>query len=258
MWIVPRNKELLACVPDMAVLSWDSKELAQYLEPSLMWRSKPTRWQTWLQRLKKVSWMQHLSGRILKPSQHKSFQVKYTASLAVIPASPLAAQDSEKEPMIPDTFGRILLESCRQLDLFGASSRTSPDTLPLDSQKFTEAYEIWVTKLRLESLERGNLVSGIIENGYIFLPTPRASESGGGGGRLTELRKGRFSTLRERSNQYFGATLTDALEINQPKWMVTNPSWIEEQIMGLPIEWTGLGSSATESSPNVQKRHSGI
>ncbi len=169
MWIVPKNKELLAYVPDMAVSSWDSKELAQLLEPSVMWRSKPTRWQTWLQRLKRVSWMQRLSGRILKPSQQKSFLAKYTASLGVIPANHLVSPESEKEPTIPDTFGRILLESCKQLDLFGASLKTSPDTLPLDSQKFTEAYEIWVTKLRQDCLQRANASRNTMKQSHLIM-----------------------------------------------------------------------------------------
>jgi len=176
MWIVPKNKELSACVPDMAESSWDSSELARLFARSVMWRSKPSLARTWSQRLKRVTWMQRLSGRTLKPSLHKAFEEKYTASLAVIPASRLAVQDSEKEPTTPDTFGRILLESSRQLDLFGASSRTSPDTLPLDSRKFIEAYGIWVTKLRQDSLQRQRSVHLINESDCLSWLTPDVSD----------------------------------------------------------------------------------
>jgi hypothetical protein len=172
MWIVPKNKELLACVLDMAESNWDSNELAQYLEQSVMWRSKPSLARTWSQRLKRASWMQHLSGRILKPSQHKSFEEKYTESLAVIPASHSVLPENEKEQTTPDTFGRILRESCRQLDLFGVSSRTSLITSILDTPQFTEAYEIWVTKLRQDCLQRQSVARHINENGSLSWRTP--------------------------------------------------------------------------------------
>ena len=98
--------------------------------------------------------MQHLSGRILKPSMECLFGTEYTSSLAVIPASHSRSPASEKESPTPDTFGLILKESLRQLDLFTDFSKMSPDTLPLDSQPFTEAYEIWVTRLRWDCLLR--------------------------------------------------------------------------------------------------------
>ncbi|MCK5616298.1 hypothetical protein KAR91_81300, partial [Candidatus Pacearchaeota archaeon] len=44
-----------------------------------------------------------------------------------------------------------------QLDLFGASSRTSADTSIWDLTKFTKAFEIWVTRLRQDCLQRQRL-----------------------------------------------------------------------------------------------------
>jgi hypothetical protein len=82
------------------------------------------------------------------------FETEYTSLLPAILASHSRLQDSGKEQTTLDTFGRILRESLRQLDLFGSSAKTSADTLPLDSPKFTEAYEIWVTLLRQDYLAR--------------------------------------------------------------------------------------------------------
>ena len=152
VWIIPKNLDVSVCVRDTLESSWDLDELSQICEQSLMWRSKPSLARTWLQRLKKVGWMQHLSGRILKPLMASRFATEYTLSLAVIPANHSVVQDNEKGQTTLDTFGRILKDSFAQLDLFGASSKTSQDTLRLDSPKFTEAYEIWVTKLRQDCL----------------------------------------------------------------------------------------------------------
>jgi hypothetical protein len=106
------------------------------------------------------------------------FTKGYTSLLRVIPASRSALPASEKEQQTPDTFGRILKESFRQLDLFGASSRTSQDTLQLDTPQFTEAYEIWVTKLRLDCLLRRKSARLTRENDCLSWRTPDAGSKG--------------------------------------------------------------------------------
>jgi len=118
--------------------------------------------------LKKVKWMQHLSGRILKHSMADRFVTAYTESLAVIPVSLSATPDSEKEQKTPDTFSRIYANTFVQLDLFGASLKTSEDTSIWDSTKFTKAFEIWVTKLRQDCLQRQRSARHTRENGSLF------------------------------------------------------------------------------------------
>jgi len=105
------------------------------------------------------------------------FVIGYTSSLRVIHASRSHSPASEKEQTTHDTFGRILKESFRQLDLFGASSRTSQDTLVLDSPKFTEAYEIWVTKLRLACLQRRRSARLTREKDCSSWPTVQIADS---------------------------------------------------------------------------------
>jgi hypothetical protein len=126
MWIIP--KTLSAFVQDTEGLNLDLEERAWMCAQSLMSRSKPSAAPTWLRRLKKDEWMTHLSGRILKPSQQKYFEEKFTASLEDIPASRSVAQESEKERKTQDTCGHTSEAMSGQLDLFGASLKMSEAT----------------------------------------------------------------------------------------------------------------------------------
>jgi len=81
-------------------------------------------------------------------------------------------------------------------------------------------------------------------------PTARSSDAEGGRIKTERTEKG-FRSKREKSDQYFGAKLRDAAEMEKPPTMKLNPNWVE-QLMGLPIGWTDLGSWATESSHKQQ------
>ncbi len=122
--------------------------------------------------------MQRLSGRILRPSMESRFGAEYTSSLPVIHVRENLTPEKDLEPKILDGFGRILSESLRQLDLFGSSEKTSVDTLPLDSPKFTEAYEIWVTRLRQDFLARQSAVRRTAEQDSLFWPTANVPNRG--------------------------------------------------------------------------------
>ena len=126
MWIIPRT--LSAFVPDTEGLNLDLDERAWMLEQSAMWRSKPSSKQTWLRRLKKDAWMTRLSTRILKPSLHESFEEKFVESLGATLVSHFQAQESEKARKTQDTCGHTSDSTSGQLDLFGASSKTSEVT----------------------------------------------------------------------------------------------------------------------------------
>jgi len=177
MWIIPKQLTYFRFVPDTVDSNSDYPEHWKEFLESLLWRSKPTLWRTWQQRLKRVNWLSKLCGRILKPSRQKDFEDALILSLRATRANRSVSPANDKAQTTPDTFGRILKESSRQLDLFGASSRTSPDTLQSDSPKFMQAYEIWVTQLRLDCLQRQR--SALRTNGKDCLSwedwaTPRA------------------------------------------------------------------------------------
>lgn len=181
MWILPRQL-VSACAADTLDLNSDCEELSLLCERSATWRSSFSQWRTWSQRWKRVSWMQRLSGRILRPSRQSDFEARWISSLAAIRANPSVSPASGTENPILDTFGRILRQSCGQLNLFGASSRTSPDTLPLDSPQFIEAYARWVTHLRRDCLRRQRSARRTSASGCSSWPTARAEDGESCGG----------------------------------------------------------------------------
>jgi len=136
VWIVP--KTLSAFVPDTEGSSLELNEWSHRCEQSLMWRSKPSLARTWLQRWKKVSWIRLLCGRTLRPSQHRGFLEKYTASLADIPVNRSVTPENDKEPTIHDTFDRILSNTSVQLDLFGASLKRQRTPQPWIQRGFPQ------------------------------------------------------------------------------------------------------------------------
>jgi len=81
-------------------------------------------------------------------------------------------------------------------------------------------------------------------------PTARSSDAEGGRIKTEKTEKG-FRSKREKSDQYFGAKLRDAAEMEKPPSMKLNPNWVE-QLMGLSTGWTDLGSWGMELSPKPQ------
>ena len=129
MWIIPNNYQpSSASVLDTLESKEDLSLQGLNIESSLMWRSKPSPLRTWSQRWSRVTWFQHLSGRILKPSHLISFETQLTSSLEGIRASRLAWQEERKPLTIHDTSSPTSSTMSEQLDLLSASSRTSKDT----------------------------------------------------------------------------------------------------------------------------------
>jgi len=277
MWIIP--KTLSAFVPDTEGLNWESSELAWMCAQSLMWRSKPSAAPTWERRLKKDSWMTRLSTRILKPSQQKYFEEKFTDSLEDIHVSPSVARGSEKEKKTQGTYGHTSENMYGQLDLFGASLKMSEAT---PRWGYGESCPIWkrmVTERSGDCSARRKQARLTNASECSSWPTPRAGNPGsrkpGTGGKiLAEEAKKNWATPvvgdsvnakqgdctnRKRN---LGQTLCDQISgppaqeksstsgknHGSPK---LNPNWVE-QLMGLPIGWTDLGSWATESSHKQQ------
>lgn len=172
MWILPNNHPLSS---RFAQEYADSKEdLKEYFEASelpLMWKSKPLSWKTFCLQWKRVWWMQHLSGRILKPSTRTRFEIELMGSLEAIPASLSVLPVTGGGIQIQDTFTRILNQELAQLDLFGVSSKMSPVTSQWDTPKFQKAFERWVTELRAESTLRKKLAQHMRESVFSSLPS---------------------------------------------------------------------------------------
>lgn len=181
MWIIPSNHPLYsAFAPEFLASKEDLKELSDQSISWPTWKSKPSSLPTWLRAWNRVYWIQHLFGRMLKPSMHSHFMEKYTASLEVIHAPVNRLPGFEKAIFIKDSFGLLLEKLSQQLDLFGVSSKTWTTTLQVRIQLYKEAYAIWVTQLRQEYTQRMKLVHHMNGKGCSSWPSPMAQDFGGG------------------------------------------------------------------------------
>ena len=173
MWIIPNNYQpSSASALDMVESKEDLNSQALNIESSLMWRSKPSPLRTWSQRWSRVTWFQHLSGRILKPSQHTSFETQLTSSLEDIRASRLAWQEGRKPLTIPDTSSPTSSTMCEQLDLLSASSRMSKDTSIEDLNQSSKTWKAQVTIQRGEYSQRKKLAHLTNASASSYWPTP--------------------------------------------------------------------------------------
>ena len=193
MWIVPNNlKTSSAFAADTLASSEDLALPELQLERSLMWRSKPSPLPTWSRRWKRTPWLRHLSGRILKPSQHICFEIELTSSLLDIHASRFQPLESAPEKMTPATSGLGSENISKQSDLFSAAVKTSKDTSALDSAKSSKTWKVLVTQRRGEYSARLKSARLIRESESISLPTPSAtsygSNQGGAAGRTGKVR----------------------------------------------------------------------
>ena len=178
MWIIPNNYQpLSASVLDTLESKEDLSLQGLNIESSLMWRSKPSPLRTWSQRWSRVTWFQHLSGRILKPSQHTSFETQLTSSLEDILASRLAWQEERKPLTIPDTSSPTSSTMCEQLDLLSASSRMSKDTSIEDSNQSSKTWKAQVTIQRGEYSQRKKLAHLTKGNASSSWATPNTMDS---------------------------------------------------------------------------------
>ena len=219
-----------------------------------MWRSKPSPQKTWQGRWKRVSWMQHLFTRILKPSHQKSFETKLASLLVDIRASHSQEQESDREKKTLDTSGPQYEDTLNQLDLLDVCSKMSRDISRLDSTQSSAIWKKMVIDQRGEYSQRLKLEQDIREKEYSSWPTPTASAGGPGknpdnvrgkhqgnalasavrdaevdslqwptpracdstgGPVLTEYNNG-FRSYRYDSGKWFGAKLKDAVMLPTP------------------------------------------
>ena len=176
MWIVPRQLLTSVSAVGTEALTLDSGEFSQLAEQSLMWRSKPSLARTWSQRWKRVNWIKHLSGRILKPATGKSLVTEWISSVAVTRANPFRQQDSDLENRTPDTSGHLYRGQLGLFDQDTASLRMSKDILPSALKTCATTWESWVTSLRQEYSQRLNVMHRTNANESLFWPTAAARD----------------------------------------------------------------------------------
>ena len=156
MWIIPKNLPLSNGVRDTLEFNLDLEELSQIFELSLMQRSKHSLARTWLLRLKRDSWMQLLSGRILRHSQARFFAGKWTVLLPDTHVSPSLQQENDRELTTQGISGRQSEAQSISSNPTTVSLKTSKDTYRLDSPQSLAIWKKMVIEQRGEFFQRKN------------------------------------------------------------------------------------------------------
>jgi hypothetical protein len=185
MWIVPKNfSGTYPFVQGIQDLGLDSSEFCQLCERSLMSKSKPTLFKTWLTRWNKDSYLQHLCTQTLKPSHSQTFVDAWTSYLAAFPASPLAKPEQEDQQKTHGISSPTLpMESTPvQQDMFSSkTSKESSPPKPLTGKVFSDmSSENWkdcVTRRRGEYSVRQKQAQAIREKEYLSLLQEMESRS---------------------------------------------------------------------------------
>ena len=137
MWIIPRCITYPS-VLDMGASTLGCDQFSQLAERSLLWRSKPSRSQTWSKRWKRASWIRVLSTRMLDRSTHGHFVERWTSSLGAYRANRFPMQARDWLTPTPVTSGPPSSESSESADpqlSFWRMSRESSAQRSEESQK---------------------------------------------------------------------------------------------------------------------------
>lgn len=179
MWILPH--QLLTRwngSTGMEGTIWELDELSRACASSLVVRSKPTRRQTWLLKLKREPWTRFLFGRIAKPSHAKYFGDWWTSLLRATPAKVSPLRGTAKELAILGSYG---LGLSVQQSLFAPGeffSRTSRAISRLDSPQSLATWKKQVIAQRGEYSLRLKLELRNSEKECLSWQTARVSRGG--------------------------------------------------------------------------------
>jgi hypothetical protein len=113
----------------------------------------------------------------LKTFPWEEFRDKVDVLSGGYPASHSAQPGSDLEQTTQDIFGPTSQAAFDFFDQSSASSRTSKDTLALDSEKSLENWKNLVTKRRGEYSQRLNAARRISESGCLLWPTIRVKQA---------------------------------------------------------------------------------
>jgi len=242
MWILPKQLHTSAYVLDTKELGLDSEAFSQICERSLTWRGKDSLSRTWSRRLKRVSWMRHLSSRTLNNSHTESFVDKWTSYLEASRANHSVVRDSVKQLTTLGTCSHTseTASETANLELFSSktlqeSSQPRPQTENQFSSMSSESWKAWVTEQRQEYSQRVKSAHLTRESESSSLGWPTARTSDAEGGRIeTEMTSGGFKSKRHKSNQTFGAKLRDAVETYEEKNWATPQTFDSNNIVRTP------------------------
>ena len=210
MWTIPEQLIISLFVPDMRGLGLDCEEFGEMSEKSLVWRSKPSLKRTWCQRWKRVTYIQLLSTRMLRPSHFESFVERWISSLPDSLVHRFPRLEDENQQMIRDIYTHISVKeshNANQLTLFSKTSKESsqvkPEMVSRYSSMSSETWKKEVIAQRGEYSQRLKLVRPINESEYLSWPTATTSD----------VRDGKY--LRERTRQWMAEGKVKGIILNQ-------------------------------------------
>ncbi len=185
---LPKSKlTTYVCVQDTMESDEDLKEFSHLCEQSVMWKSKPSQSQTWLQRLKKVKWMKLLFLRTLKPSLTESFVDAWTSSLRDSHVNPFPSQEKSKELKTPGTstltYQKALPFADQDMSYWKTLKESLVEKQQTENRYSSMSLEIWkaeVIRVRGEHSARLKLVRHTLEKESSSLQswgTPKEQDS---------------------------------------------------------------------------------
>lgn len=238
MWILPNNHPLYsAFAQEYVASSEDLKEYFQHSESPLMWRSKPLSLKTFCQQWKRVWWMQHLFGRILKHSIRNLFEERLTELLVDIHASHSASLENKVEETTQGIYGRISVNAFVQLNLFGDGSKTLLITSISGFTRSGKSWKDWVIQLSKEYTLRRKSALLTLENDCSSSrwTTPASRDYKDTPGMVAQRQDGR-SRNDQLPRQIFSQAHEDYLNDRgrNPGRCFMNPGWTI-QLMGTTL-----------------------
>ncbi len=185
----------------------------------------------------------------------KTLETALMASLADIRALENRLSVSGGGYQMNDSFGQILNELSKQVDLFSDSSKTLQTISTNLSHTFLQAYEIWAMQLRQEYSARQKWGQITSENGFLFWQsktnffcTPSARDWKDTPG-MTAERKDGASRNDQLPRQVFSLHSEEIRSIIG-KRPVLNPAWVL-QCMGTTLQKTFF---AWREMPSLNKQ----
>ena len=222
-----------------------SEEVATEFSRSATWKTNSLQPLYWQRAWKKHVFLPRLFGRTLQLSTSQLGRELKELQEA-IPVRHLPIMERDWELPIPDSYGHILHEESKQLDLFGASLRMSPLILAVDLLKSQKTFSAWVTKLRRHSFLRKKSVlhttekdSSYWQSNDLLWRTPIKSEIKKGSATLTrQVDPGAMWTFRTTIRRDPRAKIGEKYQPTS-NHRYLNPNFVE-WLMGWEIGWTSV------------------
>jgi hypothetical protein len=241
-WIIPHNLPALSptslSAPDTKVSDLDLDSFSQRCAKSLMWSGTHTPPLTWLRRLKRVNWLQHLCIRMCRSSHSQTFTALWTSSVRDSLASRFPFQANFNPLKTRATYSLTSSEASENAGQQLSFWKTWKESFPLSPPKenpfssmSSTAWNEWATAQRLEFSVRTKWERPTKDAGYLSWPTQNVPTN----------------CLLGREVHKAGPADSMNRNVSGSDRGRLNPDWVE-QLQGLPrVGWSALGCWGTES-----------